>query len=63
MKRAPCVAGCSGGYVTCDANVAYDKARPWIDEQVKITKKFLEELLKKFGDKYPPPLQTKSKNI
>jgi len=30
---------------------------------VKITKKFFEKLLKKLGDKYPPPLQTKSKNI
>ena len=62
-KRVPCVARCSGRYVTCDAGVAYDKAKPWIDEQVKIAKKFFEELIKKLGDKYPPPLQTKSKNI
>ena len=63
MKRAPCVAGCSGCYVTCDASVAYDKAKPCFDEQVKTAKKFCEELIKKLGDKYPPPLQTKSKNI
>jgi len=47
----------------CDAGVAYDKATPWIDEQVKIAKKFFVKLLKKLDDKYPPPLQTKSKNI
>jgi hypothetical protein len=62
-KRAPCVSGCSGRYGSCGAGVAYDKGKPWIDEQVKIAKKFFEELLKKFDDKYPPPLQTKLKNI
>ena len=61
--RAPCVARCSGLYAACEASVAYDKAKPWVGEQVKKTEKFFEELIKKLGDKYPPPLQTKSKNI
>ena len=60
--RAPCVARCYGLYAACDASVAYDKAKPWIDEQVKKTKKFFGELIKKLDDKAAPPPQTKTKS-
>ena len=62
MKRAPCVAGCSGCYFACDAGVAYDKAKSGIDKQVKIAKRFFEELIKKLDDKAAPPPQTKTKS-
>ena len=50
--RAACVPSCSGKYAACDAGVAYDKAKPWVEEQAKKTKKFLDDLmqdLKKAG--------------
>jgi len=60
-KRAPCVAKCSGLYAACDAGVAYDKAKPWLEEQAKKTKKFFEELLDKYGKEPPPDPQVKTK--
>ena len=55
--RAACVPTCSGKYAACDAGVAYDKAKPWIEEQAGKTKKFFEDLvdqLKKDPDAVPP---------
>ena len=40
-QRAACVPVCSGKFATCDAGVAYDKARPWIEDQAKKLKTFL----------------------
>lgn len=60
-RRAPCVAKCSGLYTACDAGVAYDKAKPWLEEQAEKTKKFFEELLDKYGKEPQPEPQTKTK--
>jgi hypothetical protein len=60
-KRAPCVARCSGLYAACDAGVAYDKAKPWLEEQAKKTQKFFEELLDKYGKEPQPDPQVKTK--
>jgi hypothetical protein len=60
-RRAPCVAKCSGLYAACDAGVAYDKAKPWLEEQAEKTKKFFEELLDKYGKEPQPEPQTKTK--
>lgn len=64
-KRAPCVAKCSGLYAACDAGVAYDKAKPWIEDQAKKTKKFFDELIEKYGGKEQPapPKKDKSNSI
>lgn len=63
-KRAPCVAKCATVYAACDAGVAYDKAKPWIEEQARKTKKFLDELIEKYAPKTAPPAgQDKSKSI
>ena len=65
-RRAPCVAKCSGLYAACDAGVAYEKAKPWIEDQAKKTKKFFDDLIKKFegGQPRPDPHEkTKSNNI
>ena len=64
-KRAPCVARCSGLYAACDAGVAYEKAKPWLEEQAKKTQKFFDELLKKYdGEKQPDPqVKTKKNSI
>ncbi len=43
--RAACVPTCSGKYAACDAGVAYDKAKPWVEEQARKTKKFLDDLM------------------
>ena len=63
--RAPCVAKCSGLYAACDAGVAYEKAKPWIEDQAKKTKRFFEELIEKYGtqDKATPPKKDKPKSI
>ncbi len=61
-KRAPCVARCSGLYAACDAGVAYDKAKPWIEEQAKKTKRFFDELMKKYDDTKKPEPQKKDKS-
>jgi len=64
-KRAPCVAKCSGLYAACDAGVAYEKAKPWIEEQAKKTKRFFDELIDKYGTKNEPgpPKKDKSNSI
>lgn len=59
-KRAACVPQCSGKYAACDAGVAYDKAKPWLEEQADKTKKFFEGLmddLKKDENPEPAPDQ------
>ena len=69
--RAACVPSCSGKYAACDAGVAYDKAKPWVEEQAKKTKKFLEDLMQDLkktspresspstqGDAPPPPTKS-----
>lgn len=43
--RAACVPTCSGKYAACDAGVAYDKAKPWVEEQAGKTKKFFDDLM------------------
>ncbi len=57
-KRAACVPQCSGKYAACDAGVAYDKAKPWLEEQADKTKKFFDGLmedLKKEDEPSPQP--------
>jgi|GEM_PF-656898 len=62
-SRAPCVAKCSGLYAACDAGVAYEKAKPWLEEQAKKTKRFFEELLEKYDRETPPdPAKKTDKN-
>lgn len=51
--RAACTPVCSGKYAACDAGVAYDKAKPWVEEQAGKTKKFFEDLMEKL--KKDPP--------
>jgi len=51
--KAACVPQCSGRYAACDAGVAYDQAKPWIEEQAKKSKKFFDDLMK--GLKKDPP--------
>ncbi len=45
-KKAACLSVCSARYAACDANAAYQKARPWLEEKARQTKKFLEDLMK-----------------
>ncbi len=59
-RRAPCVAKCSGLYAACDAGVAYQKAKPWLEEQARKTKRFFEELLKQYEQETPPDPQKKT---
>ena len=61
-ERAPCVAKCSGLYAACDAGIAYDKAKPWIEEQAKKTKRFFDQLIDKLDDKKTPEPPKKDKN-
>lgn len=51
--KAACVPQCSGRYAACDAGVAYDQAKPWIEEQAKKSKKFFDDLVKGL-EKDPP---------
>ena len=44
-KRAACVPKCSGLYAACDAGVAYDKAKPWVEEKAEQTKKFFNDMV------------------
>ena len=60
-SHAPCAARCSGLYAACEAGVAYDKAKPWVDEQEKKTKKFFDELMKMFDEKDAPSPEAKTK--
>lgn len=51
--RAACVPTCSAKYAACDAGVAYDKAKPWVEEQAGKTKKFFDDLMDRLK-KEPP---------
>ncbi len=51
--KAACVPQCSGRYAACDAGVAYDEAKPWLEDQAKKTKKFFEDLMENLK-KGPP---------
>ena len=62
-RRAPCVAKCSGLYAACDAGVAYENAKPWLEEQAKKTKRFFDELLKEYDrERKPDPQKKTDKN-
>jgi len=54
-KRAVCVPTCSGKFAACDAGVAYDKAKPWLEEQARKSKQFFEGLIDKYGRDNPQP--------
>lgn len=54
--RAACIPKCSGMYAACDAGVAYDKAKPWLEEQADKTKKAIDDLIDKL--KNDPPAET-----
>ena len=56
--RAACVPTCSGKYAACDAGVAYDKAKPWVEEQAGKTKKFFEDLMDRLKKEPAEPLDT-----
>jgi len=65
-KRAACLSVCSARYAACDAKAAYDKARPWLEDTARKTKKFLEDLLKDMpvpGKDAPPPKPKKPESI
>lgn len=53
-KRAACVPQCSAKYAACDAGVAYDKAKPWVEEQANKTKKFFEDMMNDLKKKEEP---------
>ena len=53
-KRAACIPVCTGRYAACDAKAAYEKARPWLEEKARKTKKFLEDLMKDKPAETPP---------
>ena len=46
---------CSGKFAICDAGFAYDKAKPWIVDQAKKTKKNLDQFIEKYGTKDQTP--------
>lgn len=65
-KRAACVPVCSGKFAACDAGVAYDKAKPWLEDQAKKTKNFFEGLIEQYGKTDPaeaPDKKTKDNSI
>lgn len=63
-KHAACVPQCSGKYAACDAGVAYDKAKPWIEEQAEKTKKFFEDMMNDLKkDDAPAPEEPATKPI
>ena len=62
--RAACTPKCSGIYAACDAGVAYDKAKPWLEEQAKKTKKFIDDLMQNLKKDEPAETpQSKDKSI
>ncbi len=62
-RRAVCVPGCSGKFAACDAGVAYDKAKPWLEDQAKKTKDFFDSLIEKYGKEgETPDPQAKTKD-
>lgn len=65
-RRAACVPVCSGKFAACDAGVAYDKAKPWLEEQARKTKKLFEDLVDQYGGKeklLEPQKKTKDNSI
>ncbi len=61
--KAACVPQCSGRYAACDAGVAYDQAKPWIEEQAKKSKKFFDDLMKDLKKGPPADPEPKDKSI
>jgi predicted lipoprotein with Yx(FWY)xxD motif len=61
--RAACMPQCSGKYAACDAGVAYDKAKPWLEEQANKTKKFFDDLMKGMEKDAPADATPKNKSI
>lgn len=61
--HAACVPQCSGKYAACDAGVAYDKAKPWVEEQAAKTNKFLDNLLENLKKDEPKEDAPKNKSI
>jgi len=61
--KAACVPQCSGRYAACDAGVAYDQAKPWIEEQAKKSKKFFDDLVKSLKKDPPADPAPKDKSI
>ena len=53
-RHAACVPVCSGKFAACDAGVAYEKAKPWIEDQAKKSKEFFDDLIEKYGTKESP---------
>ncbi|NQV98369.1 MAG: hypothetical protein HQ483_01625 [Rhodospirillales bacterium] len=49
VHRAACVPVCSGKFAACDAGVAYERAKPWLEEQARKSKDFFEDLIRKYG--------------
>lgn len=61
--HAACVPQCSGKYAACDAGVAYDKAKPWIEEQAQKTKKFFDDMIENLKKDEPKADTPKDKSI
>lgn len=61
--HAACVPQCSGKYAACDAGVAYDKAKPWIEEQAQKTKKFFDDMIENLKKDAPKEDTPKDKSI
>jgi len=61
--HAACVPQCSGKYAACDAGVAYDKAKPWIEDQAAKTKKFFDDLMENLKKDPPKESTPKDKSI
>lgn len=62
-KRAACVPGCSAKYAACDAGVAYEEVKPWLEEQLEKSKKVIDEFMKDLKKDKPeptPPATTQS---
>ncbi len=58
-KRAACVPGCSAKYAACDAGVAYEEVKPWLEEQLEKSKKIIDDFMKDLKkDKPEPPAPT-----
>lgn len=65
-KRAACVPVCSGKFAACDAGVAYEKAKPWLEEQANKTKDFFDGLIEQMEKKSPeqsPQKKTRDNSI
>lgn len=63
-KHAACVPQCSGKYAACDAGVAYDKAKPWLEEQANKTKKFFDDMMNDLKkEEKPAPAEPATKPI